>query len=337
MNSAIETDSVPVVIILHGNDPLHIRREIEQILNKATENDPLVEMNITRLDGRQVTDNDLAEAVFSLPFLSSRRLVIVTNPLAKTNTDAARKHYQSNLDKLPDSTCLVMVFEDTFERNRWKSLHENHWLLRWQKNAGSRAKYLLCQLPEVGRMPEWILNEAIRQGGQFSREAAVTLMGLVANDTQLAAIEITKLLTYVDYKRAVSGDDVLRLTAQVGQSDVFKMVDEMSAGNASSALNMLQHLLEEQEPIQIFGMIVRQYRLLLQARELLDERRSHDITSELGLHPAVANKLAQQARRYDIAQIERIYHVLLEMDEAMKTGQMPPDLVLDTFIAEIAR
>lgn len=337
MNSVIDADPLPVVIILHGDDRLGIRREIDHIIKKTAENDPFIEMNITRLDGRLASDKDLDEVVSSLPFLSSRRLVIVTNPLAKTNTDAARKRYQLLLQDLPDSTCLVMVFEDTFERNRWKSLHENHWLLRWQKEAGSRAKKIECKLPEIGRMPDWILKEAARQGGQFSREAAVTLMGLVANDTQLAAIEITKLLTYVDYKRTVSGDDVLRLTAQAGQGDVFKMVDEMSSGNASAALNMLHQLLEEQEPIQIFGMIVRQFRLLMQVRELLDERRSHDISAELGLHPVVANKLSQQARRYEMAQIERIYHVLLEMDEAMKTGLMPPDLVLDTFIAEIAR
>jgi DNA polymerase III delta subunit len=51
----------------------------------------------------------------------------------------------------------------------------------------------------------------------------------------------------------------------------------------------------------------------------------------------VADKLASQARRFNMDQLEAIYHRLLEMDEAMKSSQMPSDLVLDTFIAELAK
>jgi len=38
-----------------------------------------------------------------------------------------------------------------------------------------------------------------------------------------------------------------------------------------------------------------------------------------------------------MSQLVEIYHRLLAIDEAMKTSQAPPDLALDTFIAELAR
>jgi DNA polymerase III subunit delta len=335
-NSA-QAETKPVVVVLHGNDPLLIRRAVDTLVKESSADPAIADMNITRLDGRQAAEQELRTAVLAMPFLAERRLVIVTNPLAKANTDAGRKRYQALLDGLPDFTTLVLVMEDTLERGRWKSLHDHHWLRRWLEKAGKRGQLQLCALPEMGRMPDWIRKEAVNQGGQFHMEAAKALVAHVGNDTQLATQEIIKLLTYVDFKRAVDMDDVDLLTSQGGQADVFDMVDAMAVGNARGALTLLHRLLEEQEPLTLFGMIVRQFRLLVQARELIDERRGGEIAGELRLHPFVAEKLTQQARRFGMTHLEMIYHHLLEMDEMMKTSQMPSDLVLDTFIADLQK
>jgi DNA polymerase-3 subunit delta len=186
-------------------------------------------------------------------------------------------------------------------------------------------------------MPEWIRKEARSQGGQFTPDAAVALASHIGSDTQTAVLEIDKLLTYVDKRRPVDANDVEELTAQGGQADVFEMVDGMASGNARQALHILHRLLETQDPLSLFGMITRQFRLLIQVRELMDEGKGGQAAGELRLHPYVAEKLAGQARRFQISQLEDIYHQLLQIDEASKTGQMPADLALDTFIAGLAR
>ena len=40
-------------------------------------------MNITRLDGKILGEYDLSGAIMVMPFFTSKRLVILTNPLAK--------------------------------------------------------------------------------------------------------------------------------------------------------------------------------------------------------------------------------------------------------------
>ena len=325
----------PAVHVIHGNDPLSIQRVIKEMIQGISPLSMLADMNVTRLDGRQAPEDDVRAAASAMPFMTERRLVIVTNPLSRATTDAGRKRFQALLDKVPETTTLVLVMEDTLDRGKWKSLHDHHWLRRWLEKSGPRGRYQLCALPEMGRMPEWVRKEAEKLGGKFSLEAAKALVAHVGNDTRMAELEITKLLTYVDFKRAVDQTDVEELTAQEGQADVFDMVDALAAGNAKTALGLLHRLLEEQEPLSLFGMITRQFRLLVQARELLDEKRAQDIQSELQIRSAyVADKLVQQARRFSMLQLEAIYHRLLEMDEAMKTSQMPSDLVLDAFIAE---
>lgn len=328
----------PVVYIFHGDDPLAIQRQVSDLV--AELGDPsIADLNITRLDGRQSNDDELRAAANAMPFLTERRMVIVTNPFARMTTDATRKRFLALLDGLPDSTQLLLVVPDVLERGKWRSLPavESNWIRKWLRAAGSRARYQLCSLPSMNEMSEWVRKEARRQGGQFGPDAASALVAHIGNDTLAASQEIAKLLTYVDGKRLVEAGDVEELTAQGSQADVFHMVDALASGNARQALGMLHRLLETQEPLSLFGMITRQFRLLVQARELLDEGRGGHMASELHLPPFVADKLSGQARRFRMTQLEAIYHRLLQLDEAMKTGQMPYELALDTFIAGLSR
>jgi DNA polymerase III subunit delta len=332
-------DSSINVYILHGDDPFAVKRRLDELF-KAMGDPGMADLNTTRLDGRQASEDEIFSAANSMPFLSDRRLVILKNPLARANSDAGRKRFLAFLDGLPPSTTLVLVIEDVMERaNKWKTLPavESNWVRKWLAANTKHATYQVFQLPPPARMGEWVREEARRQGGQIKPDAATALVAHIGNDPQQASLEITKLLTYVDYKRPVQVEDVEELTAQLGQADVFDMVDALAAGNTRQATNQLLRLLENQEPLSLFGMIVRQFRLLIQARELVDEGRGNMIATELHLHPYVAEKLTSQVRRFSMPQLERIYHRLIEMDEAMKTSQMPADLVLETFAVEMGR
>jgi DNA polymerase III delta subunit len=56
----------------------------------------------------------------------------------------------------------------------------------------------------------------------------------------------------------------------------------------------------------------------------------------LGVHPYVAGKALIQARRFSLSALEKIYHRLLEIDEAAKTGRMPLELGIDLLVIELA-
>ena len=338
MDNPSQAKEKPVVYVLHGDDQLAIRRFLENMLEKVATDPTIADMNTTRLDGRQASEEELRSSVGTMPFLADRRLVILTHPLVKANTDAGRKRFQALLDSLPDTAALVLVFEDESDsRGRWKSLHEHHWLHKWLEKAGSKGYYHRCALPDLNHMPEWVRKEAQSQGGQFTPEGARALAGHVGNDTQLAWQEIDKLLMYVDRKRPIEPEDVDELTAQGGEANVFQMVEEMASGNARSALKLLHRLLEEQEPLQLFGMVVRQFRLLIQVRELLDEGLGQSVAQEMHLYPRMANDLTTQARRFSMPQLEQIYHHLLDIDEAIKSSRVSADLALDTFFVELSK
>ena len=85
-------------------------------------------------------------------------------------------------------------------------------------------------------------------------------------------------------------------------------------------------------------MIIRQFRLLILAREVIDNGgRKAQIEKALSVHPFVAEKLEKQARYFSMEQLKDIYHRLLETDENMKTSRMEPGFAIEMFVAEIGR
>ena len=87
----------------------------------------------------------------------------------------------------------------------------------------------------------------------------------------------------------------------------------------------------------VFGMLVRQYRLLIQARVVADEGGgAAQIGKRLNQKDFVSNKLARQVRRYSMDDLREIYHRLLQLDEDSKSGQGDLITGLDTFVAGLS-
>lgn len=335
-------DEKPVVFILHGDDSYGMEQFVQSVVSRM--GDPgLAELNTTRLDGRSASEEELRTAALSIPFLAERRLVILAHPLAKMGAAASQKRFLALLDSLPQTTALILPVDDHYgwDRNAkkymWEVLKEKHWLMAWAAGAGKRVHVREFSLPKPAEMPEWIQKQARELKGQFTPQAAAALANLIGSDTQLASREIEKLLVYVDYARPVEAEDVQDCTAVVSQVNVFEMVDTLAEGNASRALKLMHTLLEEEEAIALFGVIVGHFRVLLLAREFQEEGGSLNGFLEAIHKPRfVAEKAYRQAQRFSLAELTAIYHRLAGLDESLKNGQTIPDAALEMFAAEVA-
>lgn len=307
-------------------------------------NPDMAGLNTSELDGATAALDEIRSAALSMPFLTERRLVILDNALSRyegRKGDAQQK-FLDLLDSLPQTTAMVLLVEDKQINKRgdlyWEKLGEKHWLMSWIKSAGKRVWVEDCPLPTEREMVGWILRKAKEIGGVFQTDAAMRLAEYVGNNTRRATHEITKLLTYVRYDRQVTSDDVILLTAQEQEGNIFDLTDALGERNGQKALEQLRILLETSDALELSGMIHRQFRLLLQAREILDERKGEDqVREELNLHPYVAKKLTEQARRFSIDQLEAIYRRLLKIDIDIKSGGMPGDLAFELLITELTR
>lgn len=325
----------PVIYILHGDDEFAIAEYIAVMESKM--GDPATaEMNITSLDGNSFSNDSLVVATFAMPFLAERRLVILTDPLGKMKSPSFREKFISVLGQVPASTALVVVVHRPLVSEQEKRKGVKHWLQKWAASQDGRVLIREFTIPRGPQMARWIQTKAVELGGEFSHQAAGLLADFVLDDPRLAAQEIQKLLTYTNFSRPVEVDDVERLTPFAGEGNVFEMVDALGNRNGRLALKMLHRLLEEDEPIRLFGMIVRQFRLLILTRELLNAGyREAEIARQLKTYPFIVRKLISQVNHFSLEALEEIYHQLLKIDEGVKTGQVEWDVALDTFIASL--
>jgi DNA polymerase-3 subunit delta len=329
-------DSTPVVYLLHGDDEFAIAQFVTGLETRV--GDPATaSMNITRMDGHTSDPGEAFSAAAAMPFLANRRLVILFHPLARVSGKAAQASFLEQLERVPASSALVLVEDKDLTDARERRKGKIHWLEKWAQEHPGLAYQKVFPLPRGAAMTRWIQERARSAGGQFTPQAASLLVTLVGEEPRQVDQEIQKLLTYVNFRRPVEVDDVENLTSDTAEGDIFAMVDALGNQQGHAALAMLRRLLEMQDPIAIFGMIVRQFRLLLLAREVLDNGgQKGEVAQMLRVHPYVAEKISEQARHFSLARLEKLYHCLLDLDEAIKTGRMPADLVLDTFIATFA-
>jgi DNA polymerase-3 subunit delta len=322
---------MPNVIFLHGNDEFAIARKIKDYESEFS--DPsTADMNTARLEARTMSEDELNNAVNAMPFLAPKRLVILSNPSAKYNNPSTRKKFEEFIGNTPDTARLV-IHEMVEPKEA-----ERHWLVKWAGKNDKTIKTQAFMLPRQKDMPGWIINEVKRQDGRIDPQAASKLAEMVGTDTRQAGMEIAKLLAYVNWARPVSGSDVEAVCIVTSQQSVFDFVDALSTGNGKSAQHLLHRLLENEDAFSLWGMVVRQFRLLIQAREILDGRgNKDDVARALGVHPYVAEKTTGQAGRFSIESLESIYRKLLRIDEDVKTSQITLELALDTLVVELTK
>ena len=321
--------------IFHGPEEFLRAEEIKQLRARLGDLS-VVALNTTELDGRRLALADLIGAAAAVPFLAESRLVVVEGLLGRLEGKAGRptkadqqfiEGLKAHLPNLPPSTIMVFV-EDHL-------IADTHPLMQFARAQEMSVKPF-TRLSEV-ELRKWLTKRAELKGGALNADAVDALA--TAGDIDLRSLdqEIGKLVVYAG-GRAVTAGDVQKLTPSARNADVFAMVDALGRRNGRKAIEQFHSLVDEGEPpVRLLFMITRQFRMILQARDL-SERRTPlaEVMRSLGVSKFVAEKAMSQSRQFTPAQLSLIYRRLLETDQSIKTGQVEPLLAVDMLIAEIA-
>jgi DNA polymerase-3 subunit delta len=89
----------------------------------------------------------------------------------------------------------------------------------------------------------------------------------------------------------------------------------------------------------VLAMVVRQYRLIIQARELMTAGLpGQEIGQRLGVGSEfVLRRILDQAGRYSLSRLKAAYRRLLEADVGVKRGRYSEDLALELLVHDLAR
>ncbi len=341
------------VALFYGDNRLEIEEALAEAVAACGEEGAL--LNRERFDAPLDFDA-FRRACATMPFLGGmggRRLIVVRDVLRRGGR-ALGERLVELLPELPPSTCLFFV--------EFGDLPRNHPLLKWMEVrkgekiealAGTaiggeglqprpKAKVILRRfpLPKTRALPDWIARRVARYGVAMDRAAASLLARQIGTDLLSLDQELRKLATYRGGEGRITREDVALLVPYTLDGDlIFSVVDAIGARNSRQALILLHRMLDAPaapNPWQVMAMIVRQFRLLIQTRWMLDHGEAASIGARLGIrYDFIIEKLRRQSQLFSAEQLRRAYRLLLDYDRALKGGELRIETALDLLVAQL--
>jgi DNA polymerase-3 subunit delta len=327
-----------VIYILEGLDDFSISQRIEEI-KKGVGDGEMFLANFNQFAGEKVSAAELKATVETVPFLASKRLVLVTGLLGRFEAARAKKParagtkgeewrlFAESMGGLPESTLLVLVDSHASSNNP---------LLK-EMAAGADVSHF--PLIKGEQLKQWVNRRVVQSGGSIAPAAVGLLAGLLGSNLWVMASEIEKLVLFARNRR-IEEADVRTLVSNSQETSVFALVDAVLEAGSTRAEKLLQQMLQSgAAPAYLLYMIHRQLHLIIRTREMKSRGRPDaEIRRELGINADFAlRKTLEQARRYPLSRVKAAFEHLLETDLAIKTGKYDGETALNILVAELGR
>ncbi len=337
-----------MLYLLHGTDEFTRSEELAKLKQKL--GDPtVVSLNTTLLDGRKAFGLPaLIQACDALPFMAKRRLVIVEGfwsrfeppeggkakekqPKMPGSDTALIKGLLEYLPRLPETTGLVFVES--------RLLHAANPAFDAVPSDNKKIAYVKeFSPPEERKLGHWVEQRMKAKGGEITPPAAQELARFVGGDLRQLDQELDKLWAHANFQRPVSVADVHNLVNAKQTDSVFALVDAIGLRQREKAMRVLHELLEAgAAPPYLLSMIERQFRILLQVKDLQARGVAPSAMQKtLGIsHSFIIEKSLRQAQNFSMEALESIYGRLADVEQKIKTGEIEDLLALDLLVVEL--
>lgn len=324
-----------MIYLLYGEDEFSILENLSSMKN-ALEPPDLRDVNTTSVDGTTIKFEELRSICNTIPFLASKRLVVVTNLLAQfeTHTKPNRSDAKGILDswsrlfdyisEVPETTDLVFVDD---------SLNSSNTLLKVVTKLGTVRRFTL---PDDRSVEKWVRDRAVSKHIEIEHNAIRRLATIIGVDLRIISNELDKLAAYRG-GLPIRVEDVEELVSYDREIRIFTAIDALVEGRVDQAMKNIHQLLKlGRSPGYILAMIARQVRLLILAKDLKSRRvPTAELGSRLGLRGYPLRKTLDQEKTFTVHRLKNIHQKLLDTDIRIKTTGTDERLILDLLVTEI--
>ncbi|MEG0854888.1 MAG: DNA polymerase III subunit delta [Terrisporobacter sp.] len=323
------------IYLLYGREYYLIDNAIKNF--KESLNESMIDFNLDVIDGKEVFPDQLLSSIETLPFMDDKKITIVKDfellkGKRKNFYEGDEKYFIDYLDNISDSTVLVFVVYGEIDKRKKivKKIQEKGIvfncdkisdmdLFKWIKRK-FEGFYTLIDNAQIMYF--------IESQGYRDKNSDKTLSDLEN--------EIIKISSFVGKDNKVTNEVIDRLSQKKIENDIFKLIDYIGEKNSSSAIKILIDMIQEGESVLgIFAMISRQFKIVMQVRQLQIEGNSvNDIGQKLGLRQFVVNKALKQSRNFSDEIIIDMLNFILENDFKIKNGLIKDTLAIEILVSK---
>jgi DNA polymerase-3 subunit delta len=352
-----------------GSDESEVKRAASELAAKLTPPDAgefgveVIDACADNVDQAVSRIRSAIDALQTFPFFGGEKLVWLKNANCLGDSVTGRSaSVQSALDDLAavlnaglgsEVTFLISATEVDKRRSFYKTLGKRAELQVIDRLDSSRAGW-------EEEATEIIRGRAKARGLQFAEEALDLFVLLTGGDTRQIENELEKIDLYLGAERQVNVEQVRELVPLSRAGVIFELGNALAACDLERALPLVKRLLDQGETAVgiLLVAILPTIRNLLLAKDLMERNRiprphaPFTFISALNRLPAEATEhlprkkdgsingyafgiAAQQAHRFETAQLIAGLEACLEANLRLVTSQLDHELVLTEIVVKL--
>ena len=227
------------------------------------------------------------------------------------------------LPKIPESTVLIFIEQAVDKRTK---------LYRTLARVGMAADF---PHPDEETIRKWVLSMIKESRMQISTPALDFFLARTGNDMERVRGEYEKLVGYLGEGSPIRTSDIEKVVSVLPEDRIFDMIEAIGKGQRAEVFAFYDQLVFLREsPMKILALLTRQYTLLCQARNLLEQGRGmQQIMEDLGVKSSyIARKYLDLSRRFSAAELRGAMEACARTEEKIKTGRLDMTLGVELLI-----
>jgi DNA polymerase III subunit delta len=334
------------VYLLYGEERYLQEELIRQLTNSFLGAD--ADFGLEKIDGGSQSLEQIVAILGESGLFAKKRLLVVDNPpyLRPPRKNEEAENSEADEDKGSHEEPHADILSNHLEQHAAESLESVLIFLAPKVDRRKRLYKLIdkkgvsveCDRLKGDALSSWIREKAKSLGKKIDRAAVEQLLLAGEQNLHYLSAELEKYSIYLAQDEPViTAETVETLFSGDVQGNIFKLTDALSENDLAGAQDLLALLLKKREkPLLILFMLVRHYRLLLQAFCLHDQGLPQkEFNEALGVHPFVARKLREQASLLSRHVLEEALLTLQDADRQIKTGVIEPAQALALIINRV--
>ncbi|MDH6445844.1 DNA polymerase-3 subunit delta [Paenibacillus sp. PastF-4] len=328
----IKQGKISPLYVLYGSEKFRMNEFTalleEQLIAKEDRDFAVIPFDLSETPVQAVVEE--AETV---PFMVERKLLLVRDASLFTAGKENAK-LEHRIDLLSDylqhpvdfSVIVFMVNND--------KLDERKKIVKTVKSVGTVLAFNPLGAEELLR---WVEKGIRERGCVMAPGTAEILITNAGTGLQGLSAEMDKLCLFAGKGGTVDAGAVESLVHRGTEQNVFTLVEDIANLRLDKALDTLYELLKQrEEPIKIAALVARQFRIILQVKDLSAHSYSQgQIASQIGLHPYAVKLAGEQAHKFSSERLRQILSALADLDYKMKTGAIDKVLGLELFMLRL--
>lgn len=320
LNEDLKTGQFKQIYLLYGEEG-YLKKQYRDRFVKAMlpEGDT---MNYAYYEGKGVNVREVIDLAETLPFFAGRRLIVFENTeFFKTSAGAELADY---VKTMPETTYFIFVENEVDKRSKlYKAVQK----IGYSVNLSTQDETTLKR---------WVAGIVRREKKEMSSAVIQYFLGKVGTDMENIQKELEKLVCYALERSEITKEDVDEVCVTQISNHIFAMVDAVADKDQKKALSLYYELLALKEPaMRILFLMIRQYRILFHVKALAKQGYGRkEIASKEGLHPFVAGKYMDQAKRFQMRELRAVMEEGAQIEQDVKTGALTDTLAVELFIVK---